>query len=104
MGAYTGILRQFNDGTWGALCFELGLITRGASERDALKQMEELIEFELECIRNGDPRTEATVQLLEDFMTADVAEPEHDEFGISDPFPIRRFRIGDAHNLKLAIA
>jgi predicted RNase H-like HicB family nuclease len=94
--AYTGILRQFSDDTWGALCFELGLITRSKTEDDALRQMAELIAFELECIADGDPPTPATPELVADFMTCDVDEPTEDQY-MSEPFRNRWFRLPADH-------
>ncbi len=100
---YTGIARQFKDGTWGALCFELGLITRAETDEDALAQMTELIAFELECIKEGDPPTPATAELLEDFMTCGLEEIADDVY-VSEPFPSRCFRIPAKPSRQLATA
>jgi predicted RNase H-like HicB family nuclease len=99
--AYTGILRQFTDDTWGALCFELGLITRSDTEKEALRQMAELIGFELECIAEGDPPTPASPELIADFMTCDVDEPGEDQY-MSEPFRNRWFRLPRDHMRELA--
>ena len=66
--------------------------------------MRELIGFEVECVREGDPRTPASVQLIEDFMTCDMRERATDEYGVTDPFPTRQFHIGDGAALELAVS
>jgi len=101
--AYSGVLRQFTDGTWGALCFELGLITRAPTDKDALRQMTELIEFELECVKQGDAPTAATMELLADFMTCDIDEMGEDEY-VSAPFPSRCFRLPENARREFATA
>jgi len=101
----SGLLRQFADGTWGALCFELGLITRGDTATSAMKQMEELIPFELECIAEGDPRTPASWELVRDFVTCEAEEEHSDLNWISPSFETRAFRgIGHCGLSELATA
>ncbi len=74
MAEYTCIVRQFADGSWGSLCLELGLIVPGESERDVLKTMAEAIEFELECVAEGDPIQPATPVAIRDFLFGGSAQ------------------------------
>lgn len=76
MADYTGLVRQFSDGSWGALCLELGLIVPGETERDVLKTMAAAIEFELECIAEGDPVQPATPSAIRDFLFGDEGTPQ----------------------------
>ena len=51
---YHGILRQFDDGLWGALFFEIGVMAMARSEEEAIRQAIESLDSELASAERGD--------------------------------------------------
>lgn len=69
---YHGVLRRFEDGLWGALFFEIGIMAMARSEEDAIRQAIELLEFERTRVEPEDiPVGPITPEAFAEFMAPD---------------------------------
>ncbi len=98
---YHGVLRRFEDGLWGALFFEIGVMAMARPEDEAIRQAIDLLEFER--ARSGPdevPVGPITLEALGEFMAPDPSarrkKGAREEISVAPEFTVSPFEYATA--------